>query len=317
MSRIDLNLLTALDALLSERSVTGAAQRLNVSVSAMSRTLARLRVATGDRLLLQAGRSLVLTPYAQALSERVPALTRDVTAALGRAEYRFDAATLEQRFTLRAGEGFLDVLGAALLSRIRRSAPSVQLRFIPKADWSTQPLRDGTIDLEIGVVKASAPEVRTRVLFRDRYVGVCAKGHPVLRKRRLSVEHWAAYDHIMVSRSGDAENPVDVSLAASGVERKLPIVVPSYSSAVQLVRHSELLAVIPRSCLGNVFVPDPLGAHGVQWFELPVAVPEFTISAIWHPRLDHDPAQRWFRAEVLDLCRSAYPEDRTAALRRS
>ena len=192
MSRVDLNLLTALDALLSERSVTGAARRLNLSVSAMSRTLMRLRAATGDRLLLQAGRTLVLTPYAEQLSQRIPALAREAEAALSRAEHRFDVATLEQRFTVRAGEGFIDLLGAALMDRIHRAAPGVQIRFAPKPDWNVQPLREGVIDLEIGIVRTSAPEVRTRLLFRDRYVGVCRIGHPLLDDAGISLARWAA-----------------------------------------------------------------------------------------------------------------------------
>ncbi|AIU28235.1 LysR family transcriptional regulator [Pandoraea pnomenusa] len=306
MSRIDLNLLTALDALLSERSVTGAARRLKISVSAMSRTLARLRAATGDRLLLQAGRSLVLTPYAEQLSQRVPSLTRDVEATLGRAEHRFDAGTLVQRFTVRAGEGFIDLLGAALLTRLRCEAPGVQIHFAPKADWDAQPLRDGTIDLEIGIVRASAPEVRTRRLFRDRYVGICRSAHPLMRMRRVSTARWLNYAHVMVSRTGDPENPVDLAIASSETPRNVPVVVPSYTSAMQLVRHSDWLAIVPRSCLGNAFAPDHAASMGLQPFDLPLAASDFHVSAIWHPRLDHDPAQRWFRTHVRELCEAAY-----------
>ena len=108
MPRVDLNLLPALDALLTEGSVTGAARRLELSVSAMSRTLTRLREATGDRLLLQAGRGLVLTPYAMQLRERIPALAREAQAALAPADHALQIATLDQCFTLRAGEGFID-----------------------------------------------------------------------------------------------------------------------------------------------------------------------------------------------------------------
>ncbi|WP_322028371.1 LysR family transcriptional regulator [Paraburkholderia sp. J76] len=307
MSRVDLNLLTALDALLSERSVTGAARRLNLSVSAMSRTLSRLRIATGDRLLLQAGRTLVLTPYAEHLSQRIPALAREAEAALSRAEHRFDLGTLEQRFTVRAGEGFIDLLGAALMDRVHRAAPGVQLRFTPKPDWDAQPLREGAIDLEIGVVRTSAPEMRTRLLFRDRYVGVCRVGHPLLGDTRISVEQWTACGHVMVSRTGEAENAVDAALEPAGIRRNVLMVVPSYLSAMQLVRHSDWFAAVPHSCLGNSFVPDYASANGLQCFELPLAMPAFNISAIWHPRLDHDPAHHWFRAEVLDLCLAAYP----------
>ena len=119
MPSVDLNLLIALDVLLTERSVTRAATRLNLSVSAMSRTLTRLRTATGDRLLLQAGRTLVLTPYAEQLSQRLPALTREAEAVLRPPANRFDSATLERSFTVRAGEGFIDLLGAALMEEFR------------------------------------------------------------------------------------------------------------------------------------------------------------------------------------------------------
>ena len=307
MSRVDLNLLTALDALLSERSVTGAARRLNLSVSAMSRTLMRLRAATGDRLLLQAGRTLVLTPYAEQLSQRIPALAREAEAALSRAEHRFDVATLEQRFTVRAGEGFIDLLGAALMDRIHRAAPGVQIRFAPKPDWNVQPLREGVIDLEIGIVRTSAPEVRTRLLFRDRYVGVCRIGHPLLDDAGISLARWAAYGHVVTSRTGEGETLVDAALEPSDVQRQVLMVVPSYTNAMQLARHSDLLAVVPHSCLGNAFMPDYASGNGLQGFELPVPTPAFNICAIWHPRLDHDPAHRWFRGEVLAVCLAAYP----------
>lgn len=313
MPRVDLNLLTALDALLTERSVTGAARRLNLSVSAMSRTLTRLRAVTGDRLLLQAGRSLVLTPYAEQLSQRIPRLAREAEAILRPPDNRFHVADLKQSFTLRAGEGFIDLLGAALMDRIRAAAPAVQLRFVPKPDWDAQPLRDGTIDLEIGTVRTSAPEVLTRLLFRDRYVGVCRVDHPALGAHDVSVERWAECDHVMTARAGEPMHPIDAALAERGVQRRVVMIVPSFTSAMQLVRRSDMLAVIPRSCLGNTYVPDHAAACGLQWFELPVPTPAFNVSAIWHPRVDQDPAQRWLRGEVLETCLTAYPRDRDLA----
>jgi DNA-binding transcriptional LysR family regulator len=313
MSRVDLNLLTALDALLTERSITGAARRLNLSVSAMSRTLTRLRAATGDRLLLQAGRTLVLTPYAEQLSQRLPGLTREAQALLSPADHTFEVATLEQSFTLRAGEGFIDLLGAPLMKRIHRTAPGVRLCFTPKPDWDAQPLREGTVDLEIGTVRTTAPEIRTRLLFRDRYVGVCRLGHPNMSGTGISAEDWTTCGHVATSRIKDGVSPVDAALEAQGLRRKVLMVVPSYTSAMQLARHSDLLAVIPHSCLGNPFTPDHAAANGLQGFELPVLTPAFDVSAIWHPRLDRDPAHRWLRAEVLELCLAAYPREPNAA----
>jgi DNA-binding transcriptional LysR family regulator len=273
----------------------------------MSRTLTRLRAATGDRLLIQAGRSLVLTPYAEQLSQRVPALVREAEALLSAPAHRFDVATLERSFAVRAGEGFIDVLGAALMARISRAAPRVQLRFVPKPDWDPQPLRDGTIDLEIGTVRTSAPEIMTRLLFRDRYVGVCRLDHPILHTPGVSVERWLEFDHVLAARSGEAANAVDVALADCGMQRRITMVVPSFPSAMQVARRSDLLAVIPHSCVGNVFAPDHVAANGLRWFELPVSTAAFNVSSIWHPRVDHDPAHRWLRAEIVAVCAAACP----------
>lgn len=307
MPAIDLNLLTALEALLSERSVTGAARRLGLSVSATSRTLTRLREVTGDRLLLQAGRQLVLTPHAEQLSRRVPELAREAQAVLAPADRRFDPATLDRAFTLRAGEGFVDLLGAALLDRIDRAAPRVRLRFVLKPDWDAQPLREGAIDLEIGTVRTAAPELATRRLLRDRYVGVCRAGHPLLGPTGLSAEQYASSGHVLTSRSGEMDHPVDLALASQGMQRRARMVVPAYTNAMQVVRHSDLLAVIPLSCVSNTFAPDHAAAQGLRHFELPVQVPAFNVAAIWHPRLDREPAQRWLRAQVRSLCEAAYP----------
>lgn len=307
MTGIDLNLLTALDALLAERSVTAAARRLGLSVSAMSRTLARLRDVTGDQLLLQAGRGLVLTPYAEQLSLRVPDLARQAMAALCPPNQQFDSATLKQSFIVRAGEGFIELLAPTLLARMDGTAPHVQIQFVPKQNWDAQPLRDGTIDLEIGTVRTSAPELRVRPLFRDRYVVVCRHGHAILKQANISMEIYASFSHVLVSRTGERNPFVDAALYALGLELHVRMVVPAYTSAMQVVRCSDLLALVPHSCLGNRYLPDHAAKQGLSYFELPLDIPKFNISSIWHPRLDQDPAHRWFRDEVLQTCVAAYP----------
>src|SRR5476651_2728742 len=161
MDSMDMNLLAALDALLAERSVTGAARRLGLSSSAMSRTLARLRSATGDPLLVRAGRRLVPTPYAAELRERVHTLSQDVLAVLRPPVSQLDLASLERTFTIRANEGFVAALSASLVAAITEAAPRVRLRFAPKSEKDARSLREGQIDLEIGVLGTFAPEVRT------------------------------------------------------------------------------------------------------------------------------------------------------------
>jgi DNA-binding transcriptional LysR family regulator len=138
----------------------------------MSRTLARLRSATHDPLLVRAGRGLVPTPRATELRDRVHQLTHDVRTVLSPHAIHLDLASLERVFTIRAGEGFVGVFSPPLMAAVTKVAPHVRLRFAPKPDKDAVPLREGDIDLEIGVLGASAPEVRTRFVFRDAFIGV-------------------------------------------------------------------------------------------------------------------------------------------------
>lgn len=179
VARPDLNLLITLDALLSEGSVVGAARRLRLSPSAMSRALTRVREVTGDPLLVRAGRGLAPTPRALALRERVHQLVEDVEGVLRPAE-DLDIASVERTFTLRTSDGFVEAFGAALIAKARMEAPLVRLNFIQKPNKDSTPLRDGVVDLETGVVEAAmGPEVRTQALFRDRLIGVIRQGHPL------------------------------------------------------------------------------------------------------------------------------------------
>jgi DNA-binding transcriptional LysR family regulator len=180
MNDVDLNLLPALDALLTEGSVTGAARRLGLSVSAMSRTLARLRSMTGDPLLARAGGGLVPTPRAIAMRDQVREVARDARALLGPDITEIDPAKLERTFVVRANEGFVALFAAPLVAAVVRAAPRVRLRFVPRLVKDALGLRDGRIDLEIGVLGKSGPEVRTRAVFRDHFVGAARVGHPLL-----------------------------------------------------------------------------------------------------------------------------------------
>ncbi|MCJ9669733.1 MULTISPECIES: LysR family transcriptional regulator [unclassified Neorhizobium] len=299
MTPIDLNLLTALDALLTERSVTSAARRLGLSPSAMSRTLARLRSATGDPLLVQAGRSLVPTPYAEQLVERVHVLARDARAVLTPTVESLDLASLDRTFTIRANEGFVTLFAAAIVTAITREAPLVRLRFAPKPDKDATPLREGTIDVEVGTQGVSAPEVRTLLLFRDRFIGVARLGHPLL-DGAMTPQRYAACGHVVASRRGALTGPVDDALQELGLERRVVAVVPGFLDALTIARQSDLIALAPRSCLRD----EEVAAQGLEGFDLPVSTPELAISVMWHPRLDADPAHRWFRQKFAALCQT-------------
>lgn len=294
MSRPDFNLLLTLDVLLAEGNVARAAERLRLSPSAMSRALARLRETTGDPLLVRAGRGLVPTPRALALREKVSELVQNVEAALRPAETP-DLATLERSFTLRASEGFVENFGPSLLARVAEAAPGIRLGFVPKLDRDSSALRDGTVDLETGVLGSGmGPEIRVQALFRDRFIGVVRAGHP-LGGAEITPSAFAAGRHIGLSRRGLPHGPVDEALAALGLQRKVVTTVGGFSTAVALARASDLIASVPERHTGNL-------RDGMYSFVLPFPAPEITVSLFWHPRLHGDPVHRWLRGVILDVC---------------
>jgi DNA-binding transcriptional LysR family regulator len=314
MSEPDLNLLIALDALVTEASVAGAARRLGLSASAMSRTLTRLRTVTGDPLLVRAGRRMVLTPCAEALSERTRNLVHEARSILRPSSTEPDIATLRRTFTIRANDGFVEIFGAPLIEAVTSAAPFVRLRFAPKAEKSPLPLRDGSADLEIGVLSQMGPEVRVQALFRDRFVGVVRRGHPFEAMKTISAERYAACGHVVTSRRGLSTGPVDDALAGIGLTRNIVAIVPSFPAALAIARASDLVALVPASFL--LAAPEhaedgPVAASYV--FELPVSTAPITISQMWHPRLELDPAHRWLRERVRTVCKTGLKLDTSSS----
>lgn len=291
----------------------------------MSRTLARLRAATRDPLLVRAGRGLVPTPRALDLRERVRDLTREAQAVLSPQRDELDVCKLEQTFTIRASEGFLALFSLRLVKAVADAAPQACLRFAPKSLKEAAPLRDGKIDLEVGVLGTFAPEVRTQLLFRDQFVGVVRAGHDLLDSP-VTPQRYAACKHVVSSRKGAVEGPVDEALAGLGLSRNIVAVMPGFLDALRIARHSDLVALVPKLCMRPDQAEVASIAEGLVSFQLPVPTPEITISLMWHPRMDADPANRWLRGVVKEVCnatlhnpgeernrRSAAIEDRQGA----
>ncbi|NUU37651.1 LysR family transcriptional regulator [Pseudomonas sp. C2B4] len=297
MSTPDFNLLITLDVLLAEGSVARAAKRLRLSPSAMSRALARLRETTGDPLLVRAGRGLVPTPRALELRERVSQLVQDAEAVL-RPVQPPDLTQLARTFTLRTSEGFVENFGAALIARVAGQAPGVRLRFVHKPDKDSASLRDGSVDLETGVVgKTTSPELRTQGLFRDRFIGVVRTGHG-LGEGEVTASRYAAGNHISVSRRGLDKGPIDEALEPLGLQRQIVTIVAGFSTALALARASDLIASVPERHTANL-------RTGMHSFALPLVLPEFTVAMLWHPRLDADPVHRWLRGCLREVCAPA------------
>jgi DNA-binding transcriptional LysR family regulator len=205
---------------------------------------------------------------------------------------------LVRTFTMRTSEGFVENFGPALIALVGEEAPGVRLHFVQKANKDSAPLRDGAVDLETGVVeKTTAQELRVQALFRDRFIGVVRMGHP-LNKGKITPSRYAEGRHIYVSRQGLEKGPIEESLEKLGLKREIATIVGGFATALALARASDLIATVPERHTGILRAE-------MHSFSLPISTPEFTVSLLWHPRLDADLAHRWLRGHVRRICAAA------------
>lgn len=300
MSDPDFNLLVALDILLVEASVASAARRLNLSTSAMSRTLSRLREVTGDQILVRAGRNMVLTPWAEATRERARSVVFEAKALLQPSADTFREETLARLFTIRANDGFVVAFGPLLIAAVAAAAPDACIRFSPKPVKTSRYLREGLVDLEIGVQSNMGPEIRQQRLFQDRFVGAVRKSHPLASKAEISVNDYVSWGHVVASPDGSLHGFVDDALAELGMTRKIASVVPGFPTALSVAQESNLIAMVPALYLLNQQI-----TNHIHVFELPFKTRSITVLQMWHPRMEKDPGHRWLREKILAVCRES------------
>jgi DNA-binding transcriptional LysR family regulator len=292
-SKLDLNLLVSLDVLLQERSVGAAAARLHLSEPAMSRTLARIRKALGDPVLVRSGRAMVPTPRALAVHAEVHDLVERANTVF--TERRLDLATLDRVFTFQADDSVTAVAAAPLLGRMHAEAPGVSIRSLPEGAVDSGALREGRIDLEIGAIAGQPPDVAVEPLLEDPGVGVVRAGHPLL-DGEVTLERFAAAEHLTTSRRGRLEGPIDTALAAYGLRRRVVASAPSFSSALLIVLTTDLVARAGRRLHAPL-----IDRLGLAVFDFPVEVPSVSLAMAWHRRYETDAAHVWLRRCVRDV----------------
>jgi DNA-binding transcriptional LysR family regulator len=297
----DLNLLFALDVLLEEGSVVGAARRMNLSAPAMSRTLARIREAVGDPVFVKVGRKMVPTPRALALREQVHSSVEGARQLL-QPEREVDLSTLKRHFNVYANDVFISAFGQALLGRIRREAPHVLLRFSPENESENSVLRDGKVDLYISAMRPMGPEVHVQSLFTTKFVGLARDDHPIFQAE-ITPERFARYDQISVSRRGRATGPIDVALKALDLSRRVSLVVPTFHAGVFMLETSDLILTLPEHVAWAV---QRMGIRA-RSFALPLPLETVVIVQGWHPRFQSDRAHQWLRRMVQEVCTAGAP----------
>ena len=290
MSDIDLNLLRVFDALMDTGSVSAAADRLHLSVPATSRALGRLRRAMDDPILVRAGRGLVPTPFALRSAARVRALLDGADELLSESASD-DRSTWRRTFVIRINDGLTPVLAPRLIGRVVQRAPGVAFRFVSQSSKDPDALRDGSIDLDIGVADSPAPDLHVQNLLVDHFVALVSVDSRLGRVRKLTVDHLCDYPHISASRRGLDRGPLDDALAKLGRSRRVIATVPTYAVATLLALEADVIALVPR-VLARHLVDR---GTPVRWHEVPFDLPEVRIDLRWHRRLDGDPATQWLR----------------------
>ena len=301
MQSPDLNLLLALDALLDEGSVVGAARRMHLSAPAMSRTLARIRETVGDPIFVKVGRKMVPTPRALALREHVRASVERARELL-QPERDVDLSSLKRSFNLHANDVFISAFGQQLLTRVRTEAPHVLLRFSPENDSEDAVLRDGKVDLYISAMRPLGMEAHVQPLFSTKFVGLAREDHPIFQSA-VTPERFARYDQISVSRRGRVSGPIDTALQALGLARHVSVVVPTFYAGVFMLAASDLILTLPEHV---VWAVQRMGIQA-KAFALPLSVEPVDMVQGWNPRFQADPAHQWLRRVIRDICLSASP----------
>lgn len=295
LGTLDLNLLTAFEALYLDRSVTRAAARLGIRQPAMSETLARLRTALGDPLFERAAGHMQPSPLARKIAPGVMKALEELRATLGEA-VPFTPEREARRFTIASTDYTSAVIVPALVSAAAASAPGVDLQVIGYDKDDVGSLLDrGEADLALGVFPAPPLGAVKKPLFTERFLGVARPGHPAIVAGQVDLDRFCAYPHALVSLRRDRRGALDEALAEVGQRRRIALVTPHMASLPETLLRSDLLAAMPARMIVAL-------AGGLEVFELPVETAPWPVEMLWSPLARRDQASEWLRLLVRRCC---------------
>lgn len=297
LSRLDLNLLVAFDALLTERSVTRAATRIGLGQSAMSHNLARLRTLFGDELFTRSAEGMRPTPRAMALADPVRLSLAQIQSTVLQREV-FEPATADRVFRIGLADSIEVAVIPSLIERLQSSAPGVSLRLRSTSRMSIlEELDTGSLDLGIGVFNQGQTHHKRRQLYTESFLCLFSPEQLDLTPP-ISLQNFLRWPHILTSLSHDAHGAVDEALAKNKLKRSIVMTTPGFLAVPFIVRRSRVITTMP-SRLARYFSD----AFGLVTSPVPVDLPSFTISLLWHASFDHDPGHMWLRQTVAGLAR--------------
>ena len=279
-----------------ERSVSRAAVSLSLSQPALSHALQRLRRDFGDDLFVRSAKGMTPTPRAFALKDDVASVMSTIQTLYDDRD-AFSSMTAVGRIAVASTDYFEALLLPKLLPHLSRHAPGLTTIFrttpgdLPKAQ-----LENGELDLAIAGFYGDLPEgFFKRALFKETYTCVVRKGHP-LASRDLTLETFVALEHLLVSPQGDLVGAVDSALEAKHLKRRVVAGVGNFHSPAQIVAATDYVVTIPKRLAAMYVEKYPL-----KCFEPPLAVPGFTVVAVWHARTHRSPLHAWMRSTIESL----------------
>lgn len=310
LAALDLGLLRVFEALMTERQVTRAARRLNLTQSAVSNALARLRLLFDDELFIRTARGMEPTMLATEIARPIIAALDNLRGALTKAA-SFDPASATVTFRLAMSEYAELVLAPRLIGRLRALAPSAHLaiRHAEKED-ALRLIEEDAVELAIGMLPKGAPQMSQASLLKDRLVTLLRRDHPAAK--RLTRQRFLDFPHILISAAGNRRGAVDRVLAREGAARNLATVVSHLSTVPQVLRDSDYLCTLPERVAREIAAP-----YGLVIVPTPVEVEDFiALGMAWHRRHDRQPAALWLRGVIEEICRMAESAAATARPRR-
>jgi DNA-binding transcriptional LysR family regulator len=295
LTNFNLNLLIALDGLLTERSVTAAARHARVTPSAMSHSLAELRERLGDELLVRSGRGMVLTPRAEALVGPLHKLLNDVNQLLLTGGTTFDPARAKRSFVIAAPDFLATLFLPPMLETVAREAPGISLEIVPSMRrGNAWLLESGDLDLALGAIVEDSPGIRRMDLCTEGFACAVRKGHSSIKGPKLTLRSYVETPHLVITL-GDDRGPtwIDQELTRLGKERRIAARVRYFLAAPLIVARTDLILTGPSMLIRYFAELVPLHV-----FEPPIELPTYPEEAYWHERFDEDPAHAWLRRLV-------------------
>ena len=285
IKNLDLNLLRVFDTLMDEKNVSRAAEKLAVSQPAVSGMLTRLRHSLDDQLFIRSQHGIVPTIRANELAGPVKKLLRELDSVL---EPRlFEPESAELTLSIAVTDYSLRAIVEPFLLALRKEAPNIKVavRWINEHELLEQ-MERGIIDIALTTPESSPVDLRAKTLFDETYVCVLRDGHPLLKDVSLTIDQFCSIDHAIVSYVGGAfEGTTDQVLRKVQKQRRVVLSVPSFLSLVDILKTSDLCAVVPKRLIKNV--------QGLTTVNLPFEVPGFTKIMAWHERTHESEAHRW------------------------